>query len=182
MAAPDRRSPQQASLSYVRRSGPSEGESRRGHAPSRSTWRRPKSRSSRVPIVAGQSVSVAIITGIIQDREPHMPDNEKRAKPKYESPILVPLGEMARGSGVCGAGSAVAGGVPWGGTTTCTVGNCVGAIDPLVPDCTAGPTAHQDCTAGVNAGRDCSQGDCALRDCTAGITATDVTCAAGGAV
>jgi hypothetical protein len=34
-----------------------------------------------------------------------MSDNEKRTKPKYESPVLVPLGEMARGIGACGGGS-----------------------------------------------------------------------------
>ena len=106
--------------------------------------------------------------------------NEKRVKPKYESPILVPLGEMARGSGVCGAGSAVAGGVPWGDVGTCAVGACV-QPGPIT-DCTAGALANQDCTAGPNAGRDCSAGTCALRDCTAGTAATDVTCAAGGAV
>lgn len=98
---------------------------------------------------------------------------------KYESPILVPLGEMAKGSGVCSAGSSVTGGVPWGDTTTCTVGTCVtvGTID-----CSAGNTAQQDCSEGTQASRDCTAGTCALRDCTAGVNATGTTCSAGGAV
>ncbi len=98
-----------------------------------------------------------------------MSDHNAKGKPKYESPILVPLGEIAKGSGVCSVGSAVAGGVPWGDIGTCAVGPCV---LPGITDCAAGGDASNDCTAGPTASRDCSAGTCALRACTAG---TDVT-------
>lgn len=73
-----------------------------------------------------------------------MAENEKRTKPKYEAPTVVPLGEMARASGACSAGSAV----------------------PL--DCSAGVTATQDCTAGTSALRACTAGVAATVGCTAG--------------
>ena len=110
-----------------------------------------------------------------------MSDQNVKGKSKYESPILVPLGEIAKGSGVCSVGSAVVGG-NWGGIGTCTVGTCFDALFPGITDCTAGPNATQDCSAGPTANRDCTAGTCALRDCTAGTAATDVTCSAGGAV
>ena len=78
---------------------------------------------------------------------------------KYESPVLVPLGEMAKGSGVCSVGSSVV-------APTCDTGT----TDSAVIDCTAGPTAVRDCTAGT----------AALRDCTAGVSATGSTCSQGG--
>lgn len=31
---------------------------------------------------------------------------EKRTKPRYEPPVVVPLGELAKGTGVCNVGSA----------------------------------------------------------------------------
>jgi hypothetical protein len=34
-----------------------------------------------------------------------MSDNEKRTKPKYEAPIVVPLGELAQGTGYCKDGT-----------------------------------------------------------------------------
>ena len=77
---------------------------------------------------------------------------------KYESPILVPLGEMAKGSGVCEVGTSVV-------APACVAG----AADSAVIDCTAGLTAERDCTAGT----------AALRDCTAGVAATGTTCSAG---
>lgn len=89
---------------------------------------------------------------------------------KYESPILAPLGAMAKGSGLCEAGSGV---LPPG---------CVpGAADANVIDCTAGLTASRDCTAGTAAQRNCSQGVQALPACTAGDVATGA-CTAGGSV
>jgi len=88
---------------------------------------------------------------------------------KYESPILAPLGAMAKGSGLCEAGSGV---LPPG---------CVpGAADAAVIDCTAGSTAVRDCTAGTAALNNCSQGVSALPACTAGDSATGA-CTAGGA-
>lgn len=103
---------------------------------------------------------------------------------KYESPVITPLGELAKGSGVCTAGSGV---VP----PACTPGGadtvglaCICGPSPVSAfvDCTAGGTATQDCTAGPSANRDCSAGTCAVRDCTAGVSATGTTCSAGGAV
>lgn len=79
---------------------------------------------------------------------------------KYESPILIPLGEMAKGSGLCETGSSVA-------PVTCTVGDA----DAAVLDCTAGYTATQDCSAGPTATRDCTAGTAALNACTAGTDA-----------
>jgi hypothetical protein len=63
-----------------------------------------------------------------------MSDNEKRTRPKYESPTVVALGEMAKASGACSVGSAV----------------------PI--DCVPGVTATQDCTQGDSATRDCTAG------------------------
>jgi len=89
--------------------------------------------------------------------------------PKYESPILSSLGEMAKGSGLCEAGTGVVAPV------------CVpGALDSAVIDCTAGLTATRDCTAGTAALNNCSQGVSAIPACTAGIAATGA-CTAGGA-
>ncbi|MFA6146742.1 MAG: hypothetical protein WC899_00850 [bacterium] len=34
-----------------------------------------------------------------------MPEKDESKKPKYETPIVVPLGEMAKGKGDCGVGS-----------------------------------------------------------------------------
>ena len=67
-------------------------------------------------------------------------------KPKYESPTVVPLGELAQGSGYCRAGS-----------------------HPSTGDCTGGIMALSYCTdAGVNAGTACTAGPAAPTDCTAG--------------
>jgi hypothetical protein len=65
-----------------------------------------------------------------------MSDNEKRTKPKYETPLVVPLGGLAQGSGYCEAGS--------GDTTTyCTAGG----INTTA--CSAGPMASDTtCSAG----------------------------------
>ncbi len=74
-----------------------------------------------------------------------MSNNEKSAQPKYEAPILVPLGEMAKGAGACVAGSGDRG------------------------DCTMGGLADNACTAGpVNNGGTCSAGGSASPTCTGG--------------
>lgn len=88
----------------------------------------------------------------------------------YASPILIPLGELAKGSGQCTAGSAV---IPEDGEPG-TPGTCVNTGT----DCTAGSTATNDCTAGPTACRDCSAGTAAVRACTAGTAAT-AGCTAG---
>jgi len=57
--------------------------------------------------------------------------NNPDEKPRYEAPVIVPLGEAARGSGICGMGSAPSGG---GG------------------NCSAGPIANAHCSDGAVAG------------------------------
>jgi hypothetical protein len=68
-----------------------------------------------------------------------------KGKPKYEAPILVPLGEMTEASGACAPGSGDSG------------------------DCTAGGLANNACTAGpFNTGGTCSAGGSANPTCTGG--------------
>jgi hypothetical protein len=101
-----------------------------------------------------------------------MSDKNAKDEPKYESPILVPLGAMAKGSGVCSVGSSVVGGKPWSSIGSCTTGACFNAAYPGITDCTPGYVATQDCTQGDTANRDCTDaGTCALRACTAGEAA-----------
>lgn len=110
-----------------------------------------------------------------------MSGQNAKGKSKYESPILVPLGEMARGSGVCAGGSSVV------NTMTCSPGaadvalacSCGGTPTYNTgADCTAGYYATQDCTAGPTANRNCTAGTCAQTACTAG-TAARSACTAG---
>jgi hypothetical protein len=73
-----------------------------------------------------------------------MADNERRTKPKYEAPTVVPLGEMARGAGACTPGSA--------DIETCT---------------STGGAALVTCTNGISAAATCtSNGGSALVTCT----------------
>jgi hypothetical protein len=94
---------------------------------------------------------------------------------KYESPVFAPLGAIAKGSGICTAGSSVVSQTCFTGDADagayCTCGTAAGA-PPAGPDCSAGTYANQDCSAGTSA----------TRDCTAGTCAKDVTCSAGGYV
>lgn len=125
----------------------------------------------------GNSVEAARL----EERRVHMPDQKARKKSKYESPVLVPLGEMAKGSGVCTAGSSVV--APACGPGGADVGSyctCGAAPTGRLEDCGAGDYAYRDCTAGPNAPRDCSRGECAQRACTAGVDAT-AGCTAGTA-
>jgi hypothetical protein len=70
---------------------------------------------------------------------------EKGPRPKWESPTIVALGELAKGSGACVAG-----------------------VSDVV-DCTAGTAAQNNCTdAGVAALVACAAGNSALAACTAG--------------
>ena len=65
-----------------------------------------------------------------------MVDKKKRKNPKYETPVVVPLGGLARGIGAyCRAGSS-----------------------PGVGDCTAGSLAGSYCTAGTYPGTACTEG------------------------
>lgn len=89
---------------------------------------------------------------------------------KYESPILAPLGAMAKGSGLCEVGSGVV-------APACEPG----AADSAVIDCTAGSTAARDCSEGTAATNNCTAGVNAIPACTAGNSATGA-CTAGGAV
>ncbi len=80
-----------------------------------------------------------------------MTDNEKRATTKYEAPIVVALGEPARGAGNCGAGS--------GDYELCTNGNA----------------AYSDCNNGHGANTVCSNGAYPVNNvCTIGTQGTAV--------
>lgn len=96
--------------------------------------------------------------------------NQAEGKPKYETPTIVPLGEMAKGSGACTAGSSVipdpATCAPFGGVTCsagtspvdyCSAGTCATALGASY--CSAGFTASATayCSAG-NSGGACSNG------------------------
>lgn len=64
-----------------------------------------------------------------------MPDKDDRTKPRYEPPTLVPLGELAKGSGVCATGSGVG--------ADCTIGSAAdGAL------CFTGGNATTNCFTG----------------------------------
>ena len=65
-----------------------------------------------------------------------MPNQNDKGKPKYESPTVVPLGELAQGTGYCAAGSNTPG-------DYCTAGTVAGSA------CTAGTAAPAACTAGT---------------------------------
>ena len=102
---------------------------------------------------------------------------DAKGKFRYETPIIVPLGEIAKGSGVCISGSSV---LP-GSTGSCTAGPCL-TPPPVDTDCVPGYTATRDCTEGTTACRDCTDaGVAALNACTAGNSAI-VACTAGGAL
>ena len=65
-----------------------------------------------------------------------MSELKAKRKPKYESPVVVPFGELARGTGYCAAGSGAIG-------DYCTAGTLAGTA------CTAGTGAVTACTAGT---------------------------------
>ena len=74
-----------------------------------------------------------------------MSDQNSKKNPRYETPTVVPLGELASAAGACSAGS----------------GDVV--------DCTAGGLAKNACTAGpINIGATCSAGGTANPTCTGG--------------
>jgi hypothetical protein len=80
-----------------------------------------------------------------QEKEVAVSDNEKRTKPKYESPTIFPLGSLGKGMGSCGPGS--------NADTSCTG---TGAV--ATSSCTAGGAAVSACTAGGGAGSACTAG------------------------
>jgi len=108
-----------------------------------------------------------------------MSDQNVRAKSKYEAPVIVPLGEMARGSGACQAGSSVvAPACSAGGADSAVIDCTAGAT--AVHACTMGATAQTACTAGpTNIGGTCSAGGSANPTCTGGAS-PGVGCSAGG--
>ena len=84
-----------------------------------------------------------------------MSDQSEKEKPKYESPIVVPLGEMAKGTGAYCA----AGGTPMPPGNYCAEGTITVSGSPGYCEaggtaspgyCTAGTTAETACTAGGN--------------------------------
>ena len=107
-----------------------------------------------------------------------MSDQTEKGKPKYESPIVVPLGEMAKGAGTGGALCA-AGASPLGPGNYCAAGPvtvsaglpgyCEAGGDASPGYCTAGTTAATACTAGTTAsGAACTAGTMAGAACTLG--------------
>ena len=64
-----------------------------------------------------------------------MSDNEKRTKLKYETPVVVPLGGLARGTGSCADGS-----------------------NPGDSSCGSGFSAYSSCGNGVAPGTSCGTG------------------------
>jgi hypothetical protein len=95
-----------------------------------------------------------------------MSDQNAGGKSKYESPILVPLGEMAKGSGLCGTGSSALGGVY--GSETCSTGTS--PVDYCSPGTNATHLGASYCSAGITAADYCSAGTAASASsyCTAG--------------
>ncbi len=70
---------------------------------------------------------------------------EDSPKPKYEPPIMIDLGSMAKGSGACTAGLS--------DTDTCTEGgaatnNCTAGLAAGGSTCSAGSFANPTCTGG----------------------------------
>jgi hypothetical protein len=96
-----------------------------------------------------------------------MSNQNAREKSKYESPILVPLGEMAKGAGACTAGSGYLGACvynPGGNAPYTDPGNCTAGTLPN-GYCSAGTTATilaaSYCSAGTTASDYCTAGNCA---------------------
>ncbi len=100
-------------------------------------------------------------------------ENKNEKKSKYESPVLIPLGEMAKGAGACTAGSSYV-----GGCSIDVIGNNPGGY-PEAGDCVDGGAPTGNCTAGTTAtfggGSFCKAGSTASDYCSAG------TCAPGAA-
>lgn len=101
-----------------------------------------------------------------------MSDQNIKGKSKYESPILVPLGEMAKGTGaLCEAGSSA--------DVYCKAGGT--AVSGSPGYCQAGTVAHPGyCTAGTDASTACTTVGAAAASaaCTGGTTAGG-TCTGG---
>jgi hypothetical protein len=82
-------------------------------------------------------------------------------KPKYRKPTALPLGESAKGSGQCNAGSGLPtpgeGGVPTpaGSSNQCVIG-----------------TSTQYCLGGGTTVYECSQGNVDYWSCSYGLTVT----------
>jgi len=85
-----------------------------------------------------------------------MSNQSTKGKPKYESPTIVNLGDLAQGNGECRAGSGA------------SVGDCTGGSNAATY-CTSGNAAVTACTAGgVATTAACSDGTAAVSACTAG--------------
>ena len=78
-----------------------------------------------------------------------MLENDKSTKPRYESPTIVALGELASAVGACTAGS--------GDVDTCTAGGlaqtaCTSGPTNIGATCSAGGSANPTCTGGAAPG------------------------------
>jgi hypothetical protein len=85
----------------------------------------------------------------------------KNLKPEYEKPTAVPLGEAAKGSGQCNAGSGVGGVV--GLSTDCTSGGIastgcwLGSV--TCHSCSGGTSPNGVCYSGGYVSSSCGTGD-----------------------
>jgi hypothetical protein len=89
-----------------------------------------------------------------------MPD-AKQKKPKYQPPVLMPLGEMSTGSGQCANGSGAA-------------GHCDPVGNSPEAQCKAGVIGARQCMNGTAAVRHCKVGHAARRECQCGNSPVDV--------
>jgi hypothetical protein len=65
-----------------------------------------------------------------------MSKKDEKTKPKYEAPIVVPLGELARGVGYCAAGSSASDGYCTAGVAAASA--CTDGSVALAAACTSG--------------------------------------------
>jgi hypothetical protein len=117
-----------------------------------------------------------------------MSDQNTKGKTKYESPVIVPLGEMAKGAGACTTGSGYSGACVYnpGGDAPYGVATCSAGVKPD-NYCSAGTTATaisaSYCSAGTTASDYCSAGNCAPGSagyCTSSGTDAGAACTTSG--
>ena len=77
-------------------------------------------------------------------------------KKRYETPVIVPLGELSMSRGAqCSTGSVAV-------TGSCATGH------KAAPACNSGGTADASCVSGDNPGQSCVSGPAAGKNCNAG--------------
>ena len=124
-----------------------------------------------------------------------MSSKDAKGKPKYESPVFLPLGEMAKGSGACTTGSGYTGTCvynPGGDAPYPNLGPCGAGGAPDATGggyCSAGTTATATSasycsSSGVTASDYCTAGNCAPKAitgyCTSSGTDAGAACTTTG--